>query len=255
VAEKVIAKTVAHIHSVWSYDGKWELSKIASFFGRLGYDVILTAEHNRTFDKQRWENYKKSCREASTKRTLIIPGIEYSDETNTIHVLVWGVSVLLGNNQPTGDLLRKATEKNGICVLAHPSRRKAWQQLDAAWLPLLHGLELWNRKADGIAPSREAIDLLKANSKLKPFVGLDFHRPNQLFPLSMMITINGSLSPDSVFDSLRSGNYQSFALGFPAIFFKSKPLFSCMILLELFRGTLVKQLRHWKKKLKYGSTP
>jgi hypothetical protein len=219
VAEKVIAKAVVHIHSAWSYDGNWELPRIADLFGRRGYDVVLTAEHDRTFNEQRWEDYKKACREASTARTLIVPGIEYSDETNTIHVLVWGVPVFLGNNQPTGDLLRKATGKNGICVLAHPSRCEAWKKLDSSWLPLFHGIELWNRKFDGIAPSREASGLLKVPGTSTAFVGLDFHRINQLFPLTMMIQINGTLSAENVFTALRTGNSCPLALGISALRF------------------------------------
>jgi hypothetical protein len=239
----MIVKAVTHIHSAWSYDGNWDLSRIAGFFGRLGYDLVLTAEHDRTFDHQRWEDYKKACSEASSKNTLIIPGIEYSDANNDIHVLAWGVSEFLGSNQSTGDILKKASEKNGICVLAHPSRRKAWQKIDSSWLPLFHGIELWNRKFDGIAPSREASDLLKSFSKATPFVALDFHRINQFFPLSMMIQVNGSLSAENVFIALRMGHSYPLALGISASRFTGGYLSPCVKLADRIRRLIAKSIK------------
>lgn len=244
---EVIVKAVLHVHSNWSYDGKWTLSQISHFFSKTGYNLVFTAEHDETFDNDRWQTYQEACRTASTDKILLIPGIEYSDESNTVHILVWGIKSFLGRKQPTGFILKKANELKGVCVLAHPTRRQAWQHLDVAWLPLLCGLELWNRKTDGIAPSREAISLLEANTNMNPFVGLDFHRYNQLFPLSMRLKVNGSLSLDSVYNALRAGNYQASALGLPVTYFKKKPLLSCVMTAELLRKTVL-QLKGGKKK-------
>lgn len=240
----MIAKAITHIHSTWSYDGNWDLSGIAGFFCHLGYDVVLTAEHDRTFDGQRWEDYKKACVEVSTKNSVVIPGIEYSDEDNTVHVLVWGVSEFLGSNQPTGDMLKKAREKNGVCVLAHPSRRQAWQAVDRSWLPLFHGIELWNRKFDGIAPSREASDLLELSGKAVPFVGLDLHRSNQLFPLSMMIQVDGTLSADNVLAALKTGRSYPLALGISASHFNDGFLSSCVKSADRVRRLIAKSIKH-----------
>lgn len=240
----LIVKAVAHIHSEWSYDGSWTLSRIAHFFSRFGYDLVLTAEHDRTFDNQRWEDYKKACREVSTKKILVIPGIEYSDENNIIHVLTWGVSEFLGTNQPTVDILNKVFKKNGICVLAHPSRHDAWQKLDSSWLPLFHGIELWNRKFDGITPSRDAITLLEVSGKAIPFVGLDFHRGNQLFPLSMMIQVNNTLSANNVFNALRTGNSYPLALGISALRFTKGFMSFCAKSANRIRRQIAKSIKH-----------
>ncbi len=240
----MIVKAVAHIHSEWSYDSNWTLSRIAHFFSRFGYDLVLTAEHDCTFDNQRWEDYKKACREASTKKTLVIPGIEYSDENNIIHVLVWGVSEFLGNNQPTVDILKKVCEKNGICVLAHPSRHNAWQKLDNSWLPLFHGIELWNRKFDGITPSSAAINLLQYSRKSIPFVGLDFHRVNQFFPLTMMIQVNNTLSANNVFTALRTGNSYPMAFGISALHFTKGFMFFCVKSADRVRRQIAKSIKH-----------
>jgi len=215
----MLVRAVVHVHSEWSYDGAWTLEKIANLFRRLNCKVILMSEHDISFDHTRWESYQKACAKLSDEGLLIIPGIEYSDENNAIHVLTWAVAEFLGNNQPTGNILEKVNEKNGICVFAHPSRHEAWQRLDSSWLPLFHGIEFWNRKFDGIAPSREASDLLKLSGKSTPFVGLDFHRINQLFPLSMMIHVKGTLSKDNVFTALRTGQSYPLAMGVSALRF------------------------------------
>lgn len=237
----MMAKAVVHIHSDWSYDGDWSLPKIASFFGRMGYSLILTSEHDCTFDNERWEAYRRVCREASTDNTLIIPGLEYSDESNTIHVLVWGVLPFLGKNQMTGDLLQSVNDLKGICVLAHPSRRDAWQNLAPSWLPLFHGIEQWNRKFDGVAPSREAIALLNVNNTSQPFVGLDFHRANQLFPLSMMIRINDTLSEKSVIDALLNRQCYSLAFGISETWFRNGALAVFSRNLERIRSLISKK--------------
>ncbi len=221
----MIVKAVTHIHSDWSYDGNWSLSRIAKYFGTLGYDIVLTSEHDRSFDNERWAAYKEACHEVSTKRTSIVPGIEYSDEDNVIHILVWGVSEFLGKDQETGHLLQMANNKDGICVLAHPGRRNAWKQLDKAWFPLLQGIEFWNRQYDGIAPNQKAIDLLRSNSKIIPFMGLDFHQFNQTFPLMMTVNISGELSKEILLNALRNGQCQSLAFGLSAaVFSEGYPL-------------------------------
>jgi hypothetical protein len=209
---------------------------------------VLTAEHDSTFDNERWEAYKEACCEASTKRTSIIPGIEYSDANNAVHILVWGVSEFLGKDQETGRLLQKANEKNGICVLAHPRRRNAWQHLEKSWIPLLQGIEFWNRQYDGIAPSQEAIDLLRSNGKIIPFIGLDFHQLNQIFPLTMMINISGELSAESVFNALGNAQCKSLALGLSASYFSEGFLFSFAKFADRIRRSISKIIKHFGAK-------
>jgi len=240
----MIVKAVTHIHSDWSYDGNWNLSRIANFFGKMGYDLVLTAEHDRTFDDERWEAYKIACCKAGTKKTLIVPGIEYSDVDNAIHILVWGISEFLGRDQETAHLLRMANKKNAICVLAHPSRQNAWQKVQKSWFPLLQGIEFWNRQYDGLVPSPEAMDLLRSHSTITPFVGLDFHKYNQIFPLTMAIEINGELSTNRTINALASAQWKSFALGFSALAFSDGFLFSIAKPVDRIRRFLSKLLNH-----------
>ena len=194
---------VSHVHSVWSYDGKWKLDELVREFSGRGYQVLLMTEHDRGFTQSRWTEYIGACREVSSEKMLVIPGIEYSDPDNIVHVLTWGDVPFLGENLPTRSMLEGLREAGGVAVLAHPSRRKAWQRFDAAWSEYLTGIEVWNRKTDGWRPSPDAPALL-ASSGCAPFVGMDFHDRSQLFPLAMVLDCPMPLSSRVVLDCLRS---------------------------------------------------
>ena len=46
-------RAAVHVHSEWSYDGSWPLTRIATAFSRRGYRAVLMAEHDRGFDAHR----------------------------------------------------------------------------------------------------------------------------------------------------------------------------------------------------------
>jgi len=212
----LIARAVVHVHSEWSFDGSWPLTKLASFFSRLGYKIMLTAEHDKFFSDKRWEKYKRACAEASTNKLLIIPGIEYSDIFNVVHIMAWGNMPYLGPIKDIELMLRCIYELNGVSVMSHPSRKYAWKKFNISWAPLLSGIELWNRKFDGVAPSNDAQMLLKKYNNLMPFVGLDFHRINQLFPLAMKIHINGILNEQKVLKEIWEKRISAEVFRFPS---------------------------------------
>jgi len=206
-----VIKAACHIHSEWSYDGKWPLAKLVAEFGRRGYDVLLTTEHDRSFTEARLLEYRHACAQASSENVRIVPGIEYSDVDNIVHVLVWGSVPFLGEALSTPELLEKVKTAGGIAVLAHPSRKKAWKRFDPEWVPNLLGIEVWNRKTDGWAPSKSAAALLNKTSLL-PFVGTDFHTPRQFFPLTTELEIQSPVTETSVLECLKSRRCRATAL-------------------------------------------
>jgi hypothetical protein len=210
-------RVAAHVHSDWSYDGRWGLDAIATTFGRLGYDAVLLAEHDRGFDDDRWVAYREACAAARTSATLLIAGIEYSDPSNTVHIPVWGDIPFLGEGLPTADLLARTTAVEGFAVLAHLGRRSVGEHIDPEWLRHLHGLELWNRKYDGYAPNSVAARLLAEQPQLLPFVSLDFHTARQFHPLAMVIELDGELTESFVLAALRLGRARPTAFGLPAL--------------------------------------
>jgi len=198
-----VIKAACHIHSEWSYDGKWSLPKLAAEFGRRGYRVLLMTEHDRGFTQARLLEYRDACAQASSETVLIVPGIEYSDADNIVHTLVWGLVSFLGEALPTMELLQRVEAAKGVAVFAHPSRKEAWKKFDRQWCSKLLGVEIWNRKTDGWAPSKTAAPLIQGTSLL-PFVGMDFHTQRQFFPLATELEIQSPITETSVLECLKS---------------------------------------------------
>lgn len=214
-----ILRVAAHVHSTWSDDGEWKLEDLARVFARRGYDAVLMSEHDRTFDDERWEAFGAACTAASAGGALLVPGLEYSDAENLVHVPVWGADRFLGKDRATGELLRDARAVGAVAVLAHPDRRDAWRCFASDWLELAQGIEIWNRKVDGWAPGPAGLVLAGENRGLWPFVGLDFHSARQFFPLAMTAPFDGALSAAAVLGVLRAGELRPAAFGRPAASF------------------------------------
>jgi predicted metal-dependent phosphoesterase TrpH len=211
-----IARAACHVHSDWSYDGSWPLPDIARAFARRRYDVVLMAEHDAGFTPERWDSYREACAAVSTDGLLVVPGIEYSDPENCVHIAVWGALPFLGEGLQTASLLRWVEQRRGVAVLAHPDRRDAWRRLEPSWLGGLTGIEVWNRKYDGWGPSRLAGAVVASQPGLVPFVGNDFHTARQFFPLAMLLEVDGTPGVDGVYDALRARRCQGRALRLPA---------------------------------------
>jgi len=203
-----------HVHSKWSYDGSWSPEALSAKFSRRGCRILMMTEHDLGFSASRLDQYRAACAQASSDKILVLPGIEYSDPTNRIHVLVWGNIPFLGEGLPTCEMLEAARAANGLAVLAHPSRRDAWQSFEPRWGDLLLGIEVWNRKYDGWAPSQNAPALLHMAGAI-PFVGLDFHTQRQSFPLTMALDISTTITEQTVLECLRSRRCYPRAFGVP----------------------------------------
>ena len=132
----------------------------------------------------------------------------------------------LGEGLPTGEMLEAVKAAHGVAVLAHPSRKNAWQCFAPEWADRLLGIEVWNRKYDGWAPSETAPTLLHQSDAIR-FVGLDFHTQRQSFPLAMSLDINGEITENAVLDCLRARRCAARAFGAPLgqeLFRKALPM-------------------------------
>lgn len=219
-------RATAHVHSEWSDDASWPLRRIATTFGRRHHAVVLMSEHSRGFSAAKWHEYRDACATASNDRVTLVPGIEYGDEDDVVHVPVWGQVPFFGEAPKIGTLLAQVTEAGGTAVWAHPLRMDAWRRFDPAWREHLSGMEVWNRKYDGIAPSRRSVELSRGHD-LPAFVALDFHTRRQLFPLSLTLGLDRHLRhnerpesqpeilPSDVYSALRAGRFYPRALGMP----------------------------------------
>jgi hypothetical protein len=195
-------RAVAHVHSDWSYDGEWTLEDLARAFRRRRYRVLLMAEHDRGFTDARWDEYRAACAALSDRELLVVPGIEYGDADDVVHVVTWGDIPFFGEARPTEDVLNEVRRAGGVSFFAHPRRRDAWRRFDPAWARVLTGIEIWNRKYDGWAPYPRYADLVPPGSELLPLVALDFHERRQFFPLAMILETRGQVTEAAVVDAI-----------------------------------------------------
>jgi hypothetical protein len=194
-----------HLHSTWSYDGRYSLRELAERFRSRGYAGMIVSEHDQGFNPARFEAYRQECLGLSERGFVVVPAMEYSDADNRVHVVVVGPDVFLGEARPTLSLLEDARARDAYCILAHPTRRLAWQLVTPRMRSLLSGVEVWNRKTDGIGPSREGLDLQQETS-LPPFFAHDFHTARQQFPFSMRLELSEP-TPEAVVAALHAGRH------------------------------------------------
>lgn len=212
-------RVAAHVHSSWSYDARWSLKEIADAFRRRHYDVVLMSEHDRNFNERKWCEYQYACQDASTDGILLIPGVEYEDSDGVVHIPVWGDKIpFLGSGKPTIELLRCARAENAIAVHAHPWRRNIISRYRPEWAPLLSGIEIWNRKYDGITPNKD-LKHFGVRERIDPFVSLDFHTRRQFFPLAMSISLKEEPSSASIVTAIRDGHCKPEFFGMSALRF------------------------------------
>lgn len=242
-------KAVAHVHSEWSDDGSWPLSRIAATFARRGHQVVLMSEHSRGFTAAKWDDYRQACADASTDQVRLVPGIEYGDADDVVHIPVWGHVPFFGDAPPIGDLLKQADAAGGTAVWAHPWRRAAWQRCEPSWWEYLGAVEVWNRKYDGIAPNRDSLGLARQHAAAQ-FVALDLHTRRQLFPLSLRLAVPGPSASgpavpdcDEVYAALRDGGFAAQAFGIALDQLTAGPAALALRLLEGARGTAARMLR------------
>lgn len=204
-----------HVHSEWSYDAKLPLAEIASLFARNHYDAVFMCEHDRGFSVERLHAYRDACAAASAHGAQLIPGIEYADPQDRVHVPVWGPVPFIGEGVPTTRLLSTVRELGGVSVLAHPVRRDACEIIDPDWLSLCTGIEIWTRKWDGWAPNRRACEWA-SSAGLLGIAALDLHHARQLFPLAMELELADRLSVDACVDALGQRRGHAVIHGLPA---------------------------------------
>lgn len=237
----------AHVHSEWSYDAAWTLDALAEAFAKRGYRAALMTEHDRGYSEERRLEHRAACARASTDRVLLIPGIEYSDADNTVHILVWGDVPFAGEARVTKELLLHVAAHCGVAVLAHPTRKNAWQRVGTEWYDMLAGVEIWNRKSDGWCASADGVRLI--NGTITPaWVGLDFHRSRQFFPLAMALQIeSGSdITEEGVLNAIREHRLIPIAMGMDARRFVQGPLRWVTLLVDRARRTALRLLsRKW----------
>lgn len=237
-----------HCHSLWSYDGSWTLADLARFFGKRGFDVMMMSEHDTGFDPESWSRFADECAEASEHGCRLFPGIEYSSPDNAIHILTWGLDAFLAEHRPVRETLERVAEGGGVAVYAHPARKDAWRLFEPEWTPLLSGVEIWNRKTDGVAPGAAAERLI-GETGLPATLGVDFHVLRHYWPLSHRIEVGDDWQADIV-AAVREGGLDLRVFGRRVLDDDGKPSVPVSRLAEFARGNIsrVKNRRKRRKR-------
>ncbi len=171
------------------------LSAIARLGERLGASAVVMSEHDFDFTPLKWDDYVQACHRASTPKCAMIPGIEYSSPNDDIHVVTMGTARFHGARQDLLETIRVVRTEGGAAVLAHPRRRDAFNKITGHLLDVIDGIEIWNRKVDGLLPV-EAYFKLARNRGLAPIVAMDLHTWGQVFPMWNEISAAGPELPD-----------------------------------------------------------
>ena len=231
----------AHVHSEWSDDGSWTLTRIATTFTRLGYDVVLMSEHSRGFTAAKWPEYVDACREASSDRLMIVPGIEYGDEDDVVHIPVWGSVPFFGDGRPIGKLLAEVGSAQGIAMWAHPWRRDAWRRLSLLARPARRGRGLEPQvRRDRAQPGRAHAGPAEG---IRAAVALDFHTRRQLFPLTLRLDLDARPTEAAVHAALAARRFSPRAFGLPVERLARGPGGAALRGLETVRRTAAHALR------------
>ena len=234
----------SHIHSRWSDDSSWALSRLARTLRFAGYDGALVCDHDRTMTVSRWDRLQDECREVSKSAGfLLVAGVEYQDPEHVVHVPVFGEVQFYGRSPRISELLASAHGDGAATVFAHPARRDAAARFEEGWAPLLSGIEVWSRKYDGLRPNPEALRLA-VEYAIPAFVSLDFHGPRQLYPLSMLVELpSGPVDAADVVAALREGRCRASAFGLRAERYGSGALGAVGSVLESARRRVAPQVR------------
>lgn len=170
-----------HNHSTWS-DGRLSLGAVARVGERLGASAVLMSEHDFDFNPLKWDAYVAACREASTAKCAIIPGIEYSSPDEDLHVVTMGTPRFHGARQDLVTTLTAIRRDGGAGILAHPRRRDALSKVSDRLLEVVDGIEVWNRKTDGLRPVNAYFQFARDRG-LAPIAAMDLHTWRQIFPM------------------------------------------------------------------------
>jgi predicted metal-dependent phosphoesterase TrpH len=158
------------------------LDGIAKLGEKLGATAVVMSEHDYCFTPLKWDEYLVACRQASTSRCKVIPGIEYSSPDDDFHVLSVGTPRFHGARRDLVDTLAEIRAEGGATVLAHPSRKNCFGKITPEILDQLDAIEIWNRKTDGLLPVKSYFQFSRAR-ELGTTVGMDLHTWRQIFPM------------------------------------------------------------------------
>ena len=92
--------------------------------------------------------------------------------------------------------------EGGASIIAHPRRRHSFDKITEL-VQHVDGIEIWNRKVDGLLPVRSYFKFAR-DCSLATTVGMDLHTQRQIFPMwNIVAADNGPLDGKGIATALR----------------------------------------------------
>jgi hypothetical protein len=175
-------RVLAHAHSRWSHDSAMTLSDWIGLARGLGVGTVLLTDHEEAgWSAQRYAEYDRECRAASTPDVTLVPGLEFSQEGR--HLLCYGLKAFPPRPSSPEALAREVRAQGRWLCLAHPAKYQ-WRFSDSI-LGAVDAVEVWNSKwiYDGmLGPHPRTLRLSPGSLWL---AGQDVHKPKHLSRLFM----------------------------------------------------------------------
>jgi hypothetical protein len=193
---------IFHIHSVYSYDSEFSLSRIKEILIQRGYSFGIICDHQNDFDEQRYRELRNECAGLSDSTFCLIPGLEF--EFGSVHILGVGMSSYF-NPRDIAGCLDGIGSRSGLSVWAHPSLEDLEKM--NPYLHLFNGVEVWSaRYGSKYAPSVSLCSLIKKLNNAFAYAGIDAHREDQMHDLYMKMEVE-KIEVGAILTELKAGRY------------------------------------------------
>jgi hypothetical protein len=194
-------KGITHVHTTYSFDGKLSLRDLQTFFASRNIQFVLLSEHIESLEAASINSLVDECRIVSTDDCHLIPGIEVDD----LNLLIFGIREVPGY-QSVDELIQILHEQGALFGYAHPVKKHA---VPTSVMEMIEGFEVWNTRYDGkLMPRQTNVamfqNLLRQNPRIRPMVGLDFHKPSDYAPVYMQVDCH---APSKILSAIRAGEY------------------------------------------------
>ncbi len=201
---------LAHLHSVYSYDGKLTLEELKEECKKRDLQFLLMTEHAEDFDSKKMEALVAHCSFLSDEDFFIVPGLEFVvDVEHDVHLLAFGLSAMPPDNA-FESIAAAVNQSGGFTVLAHPRRNNYY--LPAEVKGNIDGVEVWNAAYDSrYLPNDKSYRLLGRlradNAKKLAFAGLDLHDLTGFRNVTISLA-DKCESREELLQSLKQGSYR-----------------------------------------------
>ncbi|MHB8418057.1 MAG: PHP domain-containing protein [Myxococcales bacterium] len=207
--DAMVLRGAAHLHSLFSYDGRMALPIIAGRLRRRGLDFALLTEHNDGLGPSAIREIEAAAAQCSDGTFLVVPGLELRCDGG-LHLLCLGAlpDVEVGISMTAA--IAAVHGEGGLAVWAHPPRAARLRAREDL-LRSLDGVELWNGKRDSrFVLSLEQADWLRdqraAGRGTWALAGLDLHAPGEDRGAYLEVEA-AALTAGALLDALRQGHH------------------------------------------------